>query len=155
MFKKCVALVLSLGACAVTPLTPQETEIGVAHRIGAQACYQKGWVSNPPVMAAYLSAVQGRLASRGNPSQISQAESKVTPYISSQMTIADCRQLELIALQYVQEQASQQQSYQPVYSPPVMQQPTINIPAPQVAPLTLPGSNTVRCTSVGINTICR
>ena len=154
MFKKCLILVFSLGACAVTPLTPQETQIGVAHRIGAQACYQKGWVSNPPVMAAYLSAVQGRLASRGNPSQIAQAERTVGPYIS-RLTIQDCRDLELQALQYASTQASQQQTYTPAYSPPAIQPPVINIPAPQVTPLTLPGSNTVRCTTIGINTICR
>ena len=154
MLKRYLLLILPLGACAVTPLTPQETEIGVAHRLGAQACYQKVWVSNPSVMATYLNAVQGRLSNRGNQSQISQAEAKLSPYIS-RVTLADCRQLELTALQYVQQENQQQSSYQPVYSPPAIQAPVINIPAPQVAPITLPGSNTTRCISTGISTICR
>ena len=100
-----------LTACAVTPLTPDETMTGVAHNILGQACYERGWISNQPVMASYLSAVQTKLRGRGDPALISQVERKISPDIPS-IKMADCRSLELVALQYAQQQAqiAQQQA---------------------------------------------
>lgn len=49
----------------------------------------------------------------------------------------------------------QQASSQPVYFPPIIQAPIVTFPTPQVTPLSLPGSNRVQCTNVGINTFCR
>ena len=102
---------LALTACAVTPLTQSETELGVAHSLGAQACYQRGWVNNPSVMVAYLNAVQSNLRARGDQALISQAERKMS---AATIRIEDCRQLEMIALQYAQQQAEkarQQQAF--------------------------------------------
>ncbi|WP_334065396.1 hypothetical protein [Limimaricola cinnabarinus] len=104
MIKKCVLMLIALGACAATPLTPEETLGGVARKITAQTCYQRGWVSNPPVVAAYLSATQSVLANRGNPTEIAQVERQLS---SVPVTIEDCRSLELEALQYAQQQAEQ------------------------------------------------
>lgn len=109
MLKKYILVTLALGGCATAPLSPEETMAGVAHRMGVQACYQQGWVRNPSVMASYLNAVQSRLNNRGNPALISQAESEVS---TASMAIEDCRQLEMVALQYAQQQAEQARQQQ-------------------------------------------
>jgi hypothetical protein len=105
---------LLLSACAMTPLTPDETMAGVASNMAGQSCNERGWISDLPVMASYLNAVQSGLRYRGDPALIAQFENEISPEVPS-IRIEDCRSLEMAALQYAQQQAQNAQQ-QAAYS---------------------------------------
>jgi hypothetical protein len=113
MLKKSVLIlmVLSLGACASTPLTQEENEQGAIQSVGIEACFQKGWVQNPQVMANYLSMIQSNLANRGNPTLVAQYSKKWQGAVPN-MTPADCRKLEMYALQHAQREAEYERDVQ-------------------------------------------
>lgn len=100
--KKIAFLPLVLAACVSNPMTYQQIEWGVSHYTVGNTCYRKGWVDNPPVMSAYLGAIQSALSTNGDPALISQAQSRMS---TATVTRDDCRQLEMYAWQHAQQQA--------------------------------------------------
>lgn len=166
MFKKFIPLVLTLGACAApSTYAPPTYQIGSPVEASAYKTAITNFAARLPnrnvgplancLMQNASKEEISRLAALGP----GQASSAVMASIISRPQTGQCISRSVPAgaprsAPTVTQQPSYQPVYQPVYSPPVIQPPII-MPAPQVAPIQLPGSNTVRCISTGIHTVCR
>lgn len=169
MVKKFLMLALVVGACSTTPPPPpSQTEIKGAAVTSyiAETCAQRGWLTNQQAVAAMVNSWRSVIARAPNQVAVSKAAFAREP-----VQLHHCRQLEFQAAQYNQQQmvAAQQRAEQAQQDAIAAQRraannqqtqqmgtgfqyPIMNLPSPQI---TMPGSNRVTCTHVGINTICR
>lgn len=111
MLKKRMLMVLALGACAVTPLTHEETDQAVGQTTAIEACFQKGWIQSPATSAAYLSSMQQTLANRGDPALIAQRKQVWQGGLNT-LTPEVCRKVEMYGIQHAQLVAEREQDLQ-------------------------------------------
>lgn len=170
MDKKFLMFALVVGACSTTPPPPPSQDAikgAAAITYVAGVCAQRGWLTNQQAAASYVNFQRSIAAQAPNQVAVLQAELAR----SGPVQLHHCRQLEFMAAQYSQQETSAAQqraeeaqrdaiaalsraatNQQTQQMGTNFQYPVMNLPAPQI---TMPGSNRVTCTHIGINTICR
>lgn len=160
MLKKSLVAVLALGACATTPPSQPayqsaSGEAATAYRVVSEQLSRRMPGAD---VRPYANCIMSN-ATAQDLSNIAAAGARAGEAISQVVARPKASQCISAAARLAAPTRAQSTSPQPVYQAaqaqpvfPQVQMPVMNLPSPQIS---MPGSNRVTCTHVGIQSICR